>query len=311
MAILVNWFEVTFSRKDFELPYMDSDTWEESTKLRAQYPEAETVRTRLENNTIRIYFVTSTPSKDPATDIVPVYGPRGVLARIIEYNLAKHFEASGASVVSGQWGVEATQEVQHFPDIGLMISQGIHLQYFAVTQAKFRNGITLNWIIRPTFVLPLAKLPSDHAYDGYPVILRWPLSLGTCPEELAPFDQRYAGTIISRENLQAFQVLLRDRTVYEVSAEALFLEARTDVLNEMERIVTRTSGQPSIQRRILQLSHSLKSDGRRNPGILRDQLRSALSVLDPSDRGQMNIPLLPNCSGQLWVNCYATGAQRA
>jgi hypothetical protein len=311
MAILVNWFEVTFDRKEFELPYIDSNTWEESTEVLGRYPEAETVRTRLATNSIRTYFITGTPSKQPTTGIVGIDGPRGVLARIIEYNLAKHFEASGAKVLSGRWGVEATREVQEFPDIGLTISQGINLQYFAVTQPSFRNGITLNWIIRPKFVLPLAKLPNDHSYDGYPVILRWPISFGTCPEALAPFDQRYIGTIVSRENSEVFQVLLRDRIVHEIDAQALFLEARADVLNEMERIVTRASGQPSIQRRILQLSHSLKTDGRRNAGILRDQLRSALSVLDPSDRGHLSFSLLPNTDGKLWVDCYATGATRA
>jgi hypothetical protein len=311
MAILVNWFEIRFDKKCFELPYIDSSTWEESSEHLAQYPEAEAARVRLDDNTIRIYFVTGRPSDATPTGIVPIHGPHGVLARIIEYNLGKHFQASGARILSGRWGVEATREVQTFSDIGLTISQGIHLHYFAVTQPQFRNGITLNWIIRPKFILSLAKLPSDHAYEGYPVILRWPASLGACPEGLTPFDQRYIGTIVSRDNPQVFKVLVRDRTVQEVNADALFLEARVDVLNEMERIIARASGQPSIQRRLLQLSHSLKSDGRRNAGILRDQLHSALSVLDPADRGQVSVPLVPNCDGNLWVNCYATGAQRA
>jgi hypothetical protein len=310
MAILVNWFEVRFDRKDFDLPYVDCATWEESTDVLESYLQAETVRTRLDENAVRIYFVTGMPTGTPATDAIPVNGPRGVIARIIEHNLGHHFRDSGATVVSGRWGVDVMRNVQEFPEIGLTISQGINLKYFAVTEPKLGNGITLNWVVRPTFVRSLAKLP-DQSYDGYPVILRWPTSLGKCPEALVPFDQHYVGTIVARDNPNAFQVLLRDRTVQQVTGEALFLEARTDVLNEMERIVTRASGQPSIQRRILQLTHSLKPDGRRNSGILRDQLRSALSVLDPADRGQVSIPLLPNCRGKLWVNCYATGAQLA
>lgn len=48
MALLVNWFEVRFDRKDFDLPYVDCATWEESTEVLESYVQTETVRTRLD-----------------------------------------------------------------------------------------------------------------------------------------------------------------------------------------------------------------------------------------------------------------------
>jgi hypothetical protein len=81
-------------------------------------------------------------------------------------------------------------------------------------------------------------------------------------------------------------------------------------ISALEPIVTKASGQQSIQRRILQLSHSLREDGRRNPGILRDQLQSALKIVDPAGRGEVVFRLLPNCSGKMWLNCYASGVRR-
>jgi hypothetical protein len=108
-----------------------------------------------------------------------------------------------------------------------------------------------------------------------------------------------------------YHIALRDETHQIIDSRALYLEARTDVISEMEQVLSRESGQPTVQRRILQLSHSLKPDGRRNPGILRDQLTSALKMLDPAGRGQASIPLAPNGAGKMWINCFATGVQRS
>ena len=213
------------------------------------------------------------------------------------------------TVTSSRWGVDATREVQRVKEIGLSIRQGVSFKYFHVTDSGFKSGITLNWIVRPSFDLPLSQLPT-HSYQGYPVILQWPKESGLCPEELAPFNGRYLGTITECADAKTFRVSIRDGTIHDIDADALFLEARTDVLSEMENTVAQR-GQPSIQRRILQLSHSLKSDGRRNVGILRDQLQSALRVLDPAGRGQVSVPLFPNCDGKLWINCCATGARKA
>jgi hypothetical protein len=143
------------------------------------------------------------------------------------------------------------------------------------------------------------------------ILLQWPSALGTCPTELAPFDNRYLGTIVENAENGKYLVSVRDETQQVVDGRALLLEPRTDVIREMEQVLSGQSGHTSIQRRILQLSHSLKPDGRRNPGILRDQLAAALRVLDPANRGQVSIPLNPNAEGKMWINCFATGVQRA
>lgn len=78
----------------------------------------------------------------------------------------------------------------------------------------------------------------------------------------------YLGTIIGKVDGQRYRVSLRDQTQQEVDGRALFLEARTEVLAEMEQVLSRESGQASIQRRVLRLTHSLKPDGRRNPQSL-------------------------------------------
>ena len=232
------------------------------------------------------------------------------MARIVETNLGEHFKRAGAHISTSRWGVEATREVEKFAAAGLALRQGIHAKYFAVAEPEFRNGITINWVVRPYFFLPLAELPATHEYQGYPVILRWPAAEGACPEAIAPFNGRYFGTIISKQNATTFRVLVRDRTQCDLPGVALFLEARADVIGEVAQLVSRERGQQSIQKRILQLSHSLKKDGRRNTGILRDQLRSALKTLDPSEKGQVSIQLVPNCEGKMWIDCYATGVQR-
>jgi hypothetical protein len=311
MAILVNWFEVTFDCKECTFPYLTSPSWEESSTILEAYRTAEIVRVRQPDGGIRLYFVTGKPASEFAHASVALANERSVAARVVEYNLAKFFEKPGMRVnFDHHWGVEITREVQKFPHIGLTIHHGVTAKYFAVTESKYRHGITLNWIVRPLFTLPLSDLPAAKPYDGFPVILKWPATFGTCPESIAPFNQRYLGTIIEKADAQNYRVSLRDQTQQDVDGRALYLEARADVLAEMEQVASRESGQASIQRRILQLTHSLKPDGRRNPGILRDQLASALKVLDPSDRGQVSIPLRPNAEGELWVNCYATGVQR-
>jgi hypothetical protein len=186
MAILVNWFEVTFDRKEFTLPFLSCATWDESTPILRQYPEARIVRSRQQDGTIRLYFITGTPVVDHSTEAVPSAGMMSVAARLIESNLGKYFEDQGTRVSSSHWGTEITREVQSFSPIGLTIQQGIHAKYFADLEPKFRHGITLNWIVRPIFTLSIADLPATKNYDGLPVLLRWPESLGPCPNELAP-----------------------------------------------------------------------------------------------------------------------------
>jgi hypothetical protein len=309
MAILVNWFEVTFDRKEFDLPYRDADTWEASTAILRDKHTADVVRSKLEDR-VRLYFVTGKPNGAAESETISTHGHINIMARIVEKNLGQHFDDAGAHVTTGRWGMEATREVERFPPAGLVLRQGIHAKYFAVVEPGFRNGITINWVVRPYFFLPVGELPSQHAYQGYPVILRWPQSQGSCPKSIGPFNERYLGTIISRLNAETFRVLVRDRSQVDVPGSVLFLEARPDVIGEVEQLVSRERGQQSIQRRILQLSHSLKSDGRRNTAILRDQLRSALKTLDPSEKGQVSVRLLPNCEGKMWIDCYATGVQR-
>ncbi|HOC56887.1 MAG TPA: hypothetical protein PKI20_14815 [Verrucomicrobiota bacterium] len=312
MAILVNWFEVTFDRKEVTLPFLASPSWEESTTVLERYPAMELVRVRQADQTIRLYFVTGHPEGDFTTETVSLAGPRAIAARLIEYNLAKHFEKLGARVViNHRWGIDATREAQQFAAIGLTVHQGINAKYFAVTEPRLQHGITLNWITPPFFTLPVSQLPATRSYDGFPVLLQWPRALGECPKEIAPFDHHYLGTIIESADNGCYRVSVRDQSQQVVDGRALFLEPKTDVLAEMEQVLTRETGHVSIQRRILQLSHSLKPDGRRNPGILRDQLASALRVLDPSDRGQVSIPLIPNAEGKMWISCYATGVQRS
>jgi hypothetical protein len=310
MAILVNWFEVTFDRKQFELPYRDVATWEESTAILRENRDADIVRSKLDEG-VRLYFVTGQPSTVAEAETIEPRRHINIMARIVEKNLGEHFRRSGAHVRTSRWGMEATREVQKFEAAGLVLRQGIHAKYFAVVEPRFRNGITINWVVRPHFFLPVAELPAIHEYQGYPVILRWPTDEGSCPDAIAPFNERYLGTIIARQNATTFRVLVRDRSQIDVPGAALFLEARPDVIGEVEQLVSRERGQQSIQKRILQLSHSLKNDGRRNNAILRDQLRSALKTLDPSDKGQVSVQLVPNCEGKMWIDCYATSVQRS
>jgi hypothetical protein len=310
MAILVNWFEVTFDRKQFELPYCDVDTWDKSTATLRSYPDAEIVRTKLDDR-VRLHFVTGRSGEAAEIETVATHGRPNIMAHVIERNLAEHFKASGAHVSTSRWGMEATREVQRFPAAGLLLRQGIHAKYFAVVEPGFRNGITINWVVRPNFFLPISELPSTDEYQGYPVILHWPASAGDCPDAIAPFNDRYLGTIIAKPKADTFRVLLRDHSQSDVPGSVLFLEARSDVIGEIEHLVSRERGQQTIQKRILQLSHSLKGDGRRNTAILRDQLRSALKTLDPSGKGQVSIRLTPNCDGKMWIDCYATGVQRS
>jgi len=309
VALLVNWFEIRFDHKSFDLPYIDSPRWEDSTDLLAAYPEAQIARVKLESGEVRTYFVTGAPQTNSKTEDVSVHRFQHVLRRIVEFNLACHFEQTDAEITRGRWGVDVVRTVQQFEPIGLVLKQGINIKYFAVTDPKFSNGVTLNWIVRSSFERSLAELPKTHRYDGYPVILKWPVSAGECPGAIAPFDRHYLGTVLGQSQRGDFTILVRDGTKQDVRPDALFLEARTDVISAIEPIVTRESGQQSIQRRILQLSHSLKSDGRRNPGILRDQLQSALKLVDPSGRGEVAISLRPNCTGKMWLNCYATGVR--
>lgn len=309
MAILVNWFEVTFERKDCSLPFIAAPSWEASADLLKAQPAAEIVRVRQPDGSINLYFVSGTPPPNARAGELVLAAEQRIATRLIEYNLAQFFTRPGTRVhFDYHWGVEATNEVQSFPTIGLTIHQGISAKYFADTESKVRHGITLNWIVRPFFTKPISALPSRN-YDGFPVRLNWPATLGPCPEPLAPFAGRYLGTIVEPTEA-GYRVAVRDQSQQDLDARALYLEPRPEVLAEMEKVLARESGQASIQRRILQLTHSLKPDGRRNPGILRDQLSSALRFLDPSDRGQVSIPLRPNAAGQIWINCYATGVQR-
>lgn len=312
MAILVNWFEVNFDRQEFALPFVDAKDWDSSTEILNLHPGIEIVRTHQEDGTIRLFFVTGTPTNCSSdTTIVAVRGHQSVLARIIEHNLGVFFAAASARVVADRWGVEITREVQRFDQIGLTIDQGIVAKYFAVTEPSWHNGITLNWVVRPYFTIPLSRMPDNIKYDGFPVLLKWPVAPEECPEPLRPYNNHYLGTIVERHGPTVFQVAVRDHSLHEVTADALYLEPRAEVWAELESAAAKETGQLSIQRRILQLSHSLRPDGRRNPGILRDQLVSALRLIDPSDRGQVGIPLVPNCEGKMWINCYATGAQKA
>jgi hypothetical protein len=310
MAILVNWFEVTFDRKGFELPYCDVPTWEEATALVRTRGTAEIVRSKVDGH-VRLHFVTGRPATARETESVPTHGHVSVMARIVETNLGEHFKRAGAQVATSRWGMEATREVERFPVAGVTLRQGIHAKYFAVVEPRFRNGVTLNWVVRPHFFLSVGELPSTHEYQGFPVVLRWPESEGSCLEAIAPFNGRYLGTIISKQNASTFRVLVRGRSQCDIPGAALFLEARPDVIGEIDQLASRERGEPSIQKRILQLSHSLKKDGRRNTGILRDQLQSALKTLDPSDKGQVSVQLVANCEGKMWIDCYATGVQRS
>jgi hypothetical protein len=311
MAILVNWFEVTFDRKDITLPFLACASWTESTVILKQYPDAQIVRERQDTGEIRLYFVAGQPSGEHFTASVAFVGAPAISARVIEYNLGKHFEKLGARVtLSHNWGIDATREVQKFSSIGLAIHQGINAKYFSLSEPTWQHGITLNWITPPLFTLPVSALPATQCYDGFPVKLKWPSEIGICPKEIESFNNHYLGTIIESANDGRYMVSVRDQSKQFVDGRALYLETKTDVLVEMEKALT-TDTRISIQRLILQLSHSLKPDGRRNPGILRDQLASALKVLDPSGRGQVGISLNENAKGKMWINCFATGVQRS
>src|SRR6266853_297926 len=168
MALLVNWFEVRFDHKTFELPYVDSPTWEDSTNVLHAHPEAQIARVRLESDEVRAYFVTGDPPPNGRMEI-SVFGIQNLSARIVEYNFARHLELTGSEVSRGRWGVDAIRNVQRFEQIGLALKQGINVKYFPVTEPQTRNGVTLNWIVRPVFERSLAELPQTHKYDGYPV----------------------------------------------------------------------------------------------------------------------------------------------
>jgi hypothetical protein len=310
MALLVNWFEVTFDRKTFSLPSVVVSSPEESHDLLEKYRGAQIGLTRTDSE-MRAYFVTGSPVEQFQMEEVSVFGPRSVLSRAVEFNLAQHFQDDDGEVTHGRWGVDILRRVHEYAEIGLVLKQGINIKYFAVQEPRFSSGVTLNWIVRAVFDRPLGAFPSTHRYDGYPVILRWSKNIAAeLPEALAPFDTRYLGTILRRTSSTEFAVLVRDGSEQIIRGDALFPEPRADVISDLESMLTREIGQQSIQRRILQLSHSLKSDGRRNPGILRDQLRSALKAVDPTGRGEIKIIMRPNCSGTMWLNCYATGAER-
>ena len=64
-------------------------------------------------------------------------------------------------------------------------------------------------------------------------------------EAIAPFNDRYLGTIISKPAANSFRVLVRDRSQFNVDGAALFLEARPDVIGEIEQLVSRDRGQQS------------------------------------------------------------------
>jgi len=99
MAILVNWFEVTFDRKEITLPFLTCPSWEASTSIIERYPDMEVVRVRQADQTIRLYFITGRPEGEASEETMSLGGPRAIAARLIEHNLAKHFEKLGARVV--------------------------------------------------------------------------------------------------------------------------------------------------------------------------------------------------------------------
>src|SRR5205823_13409728 len=108
MAILVNWFEVTFDRKQFELPYCDVATWEESTAILRENRTADIVRSKLDDG-VRLHFVTGRPNTVAEAETIETRGHINIMARIVEKNLGEHFRRSGAHVTTSRWGMEATR----------------------------------------------------------------------------------------------------------------------------------------------------------------------------------------------------------
>jgi hypothetical protein len=311
MAVLVNWFHVSFDQDVFELPSVVVPNWEAARDLCNQHRDAEMVRIRKEDQTIRVIYVTKSPSESLLVPFqISTKGPMPVLARIVEYNLIEHFSSASVQAGKDRWKAWAMQVVEQYDELGLSISVGIEAKYFGLTEPRPTSGITLNWAVKPVFDRSLAQMPMEFDYGSLPVLLKWPDTLGRCPDEILPFDQKYVGTIIERTDGPQFLVAVRDLTDQSIDARALFLDSRPDVISEIEKATGFMQGKSSIQRRILELSHALRADGRRNPAILRDQLKSALKMLDPTGRGQVAIDLKSNCSGKMWIDCRASGATR-
>jgi hypothetical protein len=311
MAVLVNWFQVSFDQDTFEIPSVIVPSWIAARDLCAQDRAAETVKIQNSDDTVSVVYVTESPQK---SSIVPFRvtprGPIPVLARIVEYNFVQHFSSSSIQSGRDRWKAWATKAVERFDEAGLSISVGIEAKYFGIAEPRQTSGITLNWAVRPTFDRSLAQMPKGFDYGSFPVLLKWPTGLESCPTEILPFNQRYIGTIIEKRDDSRFLVAVRDLTEKLIDARALVLESRPDVIAGLEKMTGFPRGKTSIQRRILELSHALRADGRRNPAILRDQLKSALKMLDPTGRGQVAIDLAGNCRGRIWIDCRASGAKK-
>lgn len=301
-TLVCNMFHTELSRREFDLPYYDCSSWEDSTRiLRDRLARHHAYRHPLENDQIRT-IVFDGPERPPGHlsknfDIaeLPHFG-----TRLIEHSIARHLRAKGLKIQQTNFGLVAMPLMPTFSQARIDVHCGIFLQARRPFEADATYFvISVKWEVTAVFSESLANEMVRKMSIGLPALYK---PSGDTPTELKQFRGRYIGHV--RDLLSATEAVIhcKDGYLRTISTDSLYIEASPSAIREYERRINLRDDTRSAWRKIQELNFILTKEGRRNRSVLRDRLNAIRRFLASTNRDELAIPLACFEVGILSVN---------
>lgn len=294
-SLLLNCFPVELSPTTLDLPFVDYETWEASTRaLEEDYAGFGAYRYKIDDHQIRVLLLEGPefPSRLKLT-IVEVTALPHLGTKLIERSLSRGLTARG--LVTSRDGFGTTKVLARAPEF----SQGL-LQIFCGVSYQVRRpfeedpcGFTLSvrWEVSPTFGASLADSTLRDMSEGMAVLYKPPVRPREIPPDLRPFRNRYLGHVHEIRSDAKAVVSCKDGVSRHVPLTDLVLEASPAAIREYESQAGLRYGSRSVWHKMQELNFILNSGGRRNASVLKDRLRAIRQFLGGGSREQLVLPL--------------------
>ncbi len=294
-SLLLNCFPVELSPTRFDLPFVDYETWEASTKaLEEDYAGFGAYRSKIDDRLIRVLLLDGPefPSRLKLTTAEITALPH-LGTKFIERSLSRYLTARGLVTSRDSFGT--TKVLTRTPEF----SQGL-LQIFCGISYRVRRPfdedpcgftVSVQWEVSPTFGASLADPTLRGMSEGMAVLYKPSARPRKLPPDLRPFRNRYLGHVHEIRSEAEAVVSCKDGVSRHVPLADLVLEASSAAIREYENQAGRRYGSRSVWHKMQELNFVLNSGGRRNASVLKDRLRAIRQFLGGGSREQLVLPL--------------------
>lgn len=294
-SLLLNCFPVELSPTRFDLPFVDYETWEASTRgLEEKYAGFGAYRYKIDDRQIRIVLIDGPefPSHLKLTTTEVAAFPH-LGTKLIERSLSRCLTARG--LVTSRDGFGTTKVLTRTPESArglLQIFCGISYQVrHPFDEDPYGFTVSVQWEVSPTFGASLADPTLRDMSEGMAVLYKPSTRARELPPDLRQFRNRYLGHVHEILSEAEAVVSCKDGGSRHVLLADLVLEASPAAIREYESQAGLRYGSRSVWHKMQELNFVLNSGGRRNASVLKDRLQAIRQFLGGGSREQLVLPL--------------------